>query len=144
MVEFDHDDKGQLQAVRGGGSGDSLFAANNKWNKSWDDGSNDNHEIWKLPQEDRGGNHNGNHWRCKSSKESRTDESGKRDNNENRADADTTQQVDDKGLVGVKGMEARDMKKLKKPTKDVWKYGKVDGIRILLAEKKNRNRTSKT
>ena len=53
-----------------------------------------------------------------------------------RADADTMQRVDDNRLVGVKEMEASDMKHLKQPTKALLKYGKVDGIRILLAEKK--------
>ena len=45
MVEFDHSDKEQIQELRGRISSDSLFAASTKWDASWDDGSNDKHEI---------------------------------------------------------------------------------------------------
>ena len=117
MVEFNPNEKGQLQALRGG-SCDSLFDTHTKWNKSWEDGISDKQEKCKLPQEDRGDNLDGNHRiRSPSSKETRTNESEKRDNNEDRVDAATTKINEENLIEEVKVMEASDLKKLKKPTR---------------------------
>ena len=43
-VEFDHPDKEELQALRGGCTSDSLFDTNTKWEESWEGGSNDKQE----------------------------------------------------------------------------------------------------
>ena len=66
-----------------------------------------------------------------------------RDGNENRADVTTLRNAEEAKeeeeenlLEGVKVMEVSDLEKCRKPTRALCKYRKEDGIRFLLAGKK--------
>ena len=51
-MEFDHHDEEELQALRGGGTSDSLFDTYTKWDVSWEDDRNGKNENSKLHQAD--------------------------------------------------------------------------------------------
>ena len=79
IVEFEHQDEEELQALRGGGTSDSLFDPNTKGDVSWEDGSkgkNDKSRVHQAEVEiDRQCSRSPNR------KEKRTDISGTRDGN---------------------------------------------------------------
>ena len=78
-VEFEHQEEDELQALRGGGTSDSLFDTNTKWEVSWEDGSKGKSEKSRVHQAE--GDSDGQGSRSPNRKEERTDISGTRDGN---------------------------------------------------------------
>jgi hypothetical protein len=128
-VEFGHPDEVKLQALRGGGTGDSLFDNTTKWDDSWEYDNKGESEKSKSNQE--GGESDGQESRRRNKEEERTDISEKRDGNGNRAEdtsartGEMEEEAEESNLLdAVKVMEERDLEKLKKPTRAQWKYKK--------------------
>jgi hypothetical protein len=140
-VEFKHQDEEELQALRGGGTSDSLFDANITWDESWEHDSKGKSEKSRVPLAE--GDSDGQGSRPLNRKEERTDISETRDGNGNRAEVSMSRNAENakeeeeaKLLDEVKVMEESDPRKLRKPTRQLWKYRKEDGVRLLLAGKK--------
>jgi hypothetical protein len=83
-VEFRHQDKEELQALRGGGTSDSLFDTNTNWDESWEYNSKGKSEKSKAHLAE--GDSDGQGSRLLNEKEERTDISEKRDGNGNRTE----------------------------------------------------------
>ena len=139
-LEFKHQDEEELQALRGGGTSDSLFDTNTTWEESWEHDSKGKSKKSRVHLAE--GDSDGQGSRSLNRKEERTDISGTRDGNGNRAEVATSRNAENakeeeaKLLDEVKVMEESDLEKLRKPTRALWKYRKEDGVRLLLDGKK--------
>ena len=115
-----HQDEEKLQALRGGGTSDSLFDTNTTWDESWDRDSKGKSDKSKVHLAE--GYSDGQGSRSLNRKEERTDILGTRDVHGNRAEVATLRNAENakeeeeaKLLDEFKVMEESDLEKLRKP-----------------------------
>ena len=112
-VDFGQPDEGKLHALRGGGTGNSLFDTTTIWDDSWE--HNNKGESGNTKSNSDGGESDGQESRRRNKEEERTDISEKRDGNGNRTEDTSSRKVEMEEeaeeanlLDDVKVMEERD------------------------------------